>query len=313
MTGRQRVLDLVESSEPPGYIPAAFFLHFGREFRRGRPAVEKHMEYFRATGMDLVKIQYEHHFPVDPGIVRPADWKNVRKLDRGFFAEPLDVVKGLVKEGAKEAPVVVTLYSPFMFASQVTSRKALAAHLAEDPEAVKPGLEIVTESMLDFVRGCMEAGVDGFYASTQGGEAGFLASRELFEEYVKPWDLAVWEVIDRSCRFNILHVCDYEGPYEDLSPFTEYPGHVVNSSLELSGRSVTPDEVSALFGRPFMGGLDRHGVLSKGPEEAIREAAEEALRRRPSRFILGADCTVPADTPWANLKTAIDAAHRFEI
>jgi hypothetical protein len=33
--------------------------------------------------------------------------------------------------------------------------------------------------------------------------------------------------------------------------------------------------------------------------------------RAPDRFILAADCTVPGDTPWENLRAAIEEAHHF--
>jgi len=37
---------------------------------------------------------------------------------------------------------------------------------------------------------------------------------------------------------------------------------------------------------------------------------EKLLPQAPQRFILAADCTVPGDTPWENLKAAIEAAHK---
>ena len=70
----------------------------------------------------------------------------------------------------EEAVIGVTLYSAFMFAGQVVGEDVLVQHLREDPDKVKKGLEIITESMMIFVNACIEAGVDGFYASTQGGE-----------------------------------------------------------------------------------------------------------------------------------------------
>jgi uroporphyrinogen decarboxylase len=72
---------------------------------------------------------------------------------------------------------------------------------------------------------------------------------------------------------------------------------------------LSPRETSELFGRPFMGGLQRKGVLAKGPVPAIRRAAEEILAEAPERFVLAADCTVPAETPWEHLRAAIDVAH----
>ena len=69
----------------------------------------------------------------------------------------------------------------------------------------------------------------------------------------------------RTCAFNILHVCDYNAPYADLSAFADYPGHVVNCNPRLARRTMTWKEVAQTFGgRPCMGGLDRHGVIATG-------------------------------------------------
>ncbi len=63
MNKRSLVLSILEDGKEPGPVPAAFFLHFDPSYRRGQPAIDKHLEYFRYTGMDLVKIQYEHPYP----------------------------------------------------------------------------------------------------------------------------------------------------------------------------------------------------------------------------------------------------------
>ena len=168
----------------------------------------------------------------------------------------------------------------------------------------------MTENVLRLVRACKKAGVDGFYASTQGGEAFRCPDPQLFLEHIKPTDLVVWDEI-RELPFNILHICDYEGGYADLSPFLDYPGQVVNASLKLGEHRLTPHEVSQMFGRPFMGGLERKGVIATGDPAAIRLAVGELLSKAPERFILAADCTVPSGTPWENLKTAIDMAHTY--
>jgi uroporphyrinogen-III decarboxylase len=65
----------------------------------------------------------------------------------------------------------MTLYSPFMSAGQCATTPVLLQHLEENPEAVKKGLEILTESQLLFVARLHQEGVDGFYTSTQGSEA----------------------------------------------------------------------------------------------------------------------------------------------
>lgn len=308
MNKRDTLLSLIDGRTTPDYIPAAFFMHFDPHYHQGQAAIDKHLEFFRATGMDFVKIQYEQTQPPSSPIRKPEDWASVPLYPESFFEPSVQVAAGLVQAAKAEALVIMTLYSPFMWAVRAASAEVLSAHLKENPEAVKKGLEIMTENVLNLVRGCQRVGIDGFYASSQGGEAFRFPGTDIFERYVKPTDLAVWAEID-SCTFNILHVCDYEGGYEDLTPFLDYPGQVVNCSLKLGSRTLSPKDASQMFGRPFMGGMERKGIIAQGSPEEIRQAAESVLEEAPERFILAADCTVPSETPWDNLKAAVDTAH----
>jgi len=308
MNKRETLLNLTRSTTPPDYVPAAFFMHFGQACHQGQAAVDKHLEFFRATDMDFVKIQYEQVLPPLPAVRRPEDWAHAPLYTAEFFDAPVRVAEGLVKAAKNEALVIMTLYSPFMWAMHAGGGAVLTEHLKRDPEAVTKGLRIMTENVLRLVRGCKRVGVDGFYATTQGGEAHRFAGTDIFQTYVKPTDLAVWDEI-RSCRFNILHICDYEGGYADLTPFLDYPGHVVNCGLTLGDRTLTPKEVSEMFARPFMGGMQRNGVIATGSAEQIRHAVKGAMAEAPDRLVLAAQCTVPGNTPWDNIRTAIDAAH----
>lgn len=311
MNKRDLVLNVINPSTRRAGIPAAFFLHFDPVFHRGRPAVEKHLEFFRKTDMDFVKIQYENVFPRIPEMTRPEDWARMPLYKEDFYEEQLKVVEGLIKAAKSEALIVVTLYSPFMCAGHTAGADVVTQHIKDDPQAVKKGMQIITESLMLFVKSSIKLGVDGFYHSTQGGEAYRFQDMSLFDECIRPYDLALMDEINARCIFNILHICDYTGVYRDLTPYLDYPGHVVNTSLQLKDRTVTAREVAELFGRPFMGGLDRHGVLVHGTKEEIRSAVRGIASEAPDQFILGADCTVPNDIDWENLRTAIDAAHSF--
>jgi len=311
MNKRDVILGLADAGRSLPYVPAAFFLHFPAAFHTGPAAVEKHLEYFRYTGMDFVKIQYERNFPFLPQIRTPGDWSQMPRYGRDFFEGQLEVAKGLVRAVGHEAVIVMTLYSPFMCAGYTTSQALVTDHLNREPEKVRKGLEIITDSLLGFVRECIRLGVDGFYTSTQGGEAGRFPEASIFDDYVKPFDLVLMAEANRACPFNILHVCDYHRDYENLSSFLDYPGTVVNSPLKLGIRQLALKEASELFKRPYMGGLDRKGILTTGTPEQIRHAVNAVIEQAPLRFILGADCTVPNEMPWDNLKIAIEAAHAY--
>ncbi len=310
MNKRDVMLSLLDDGAQTPYIPAAFFLHFPPGFQEGPAAVEKHLEFFRYTGMDFVKIQYERPFPPIPSIQRPEDWATMPFYGRDFYEGQLKVIEGLVAAAKHEAVVVVTLYSPYMCAGHTTSDALLTGHLQQDPEQVRRGMEIITESLQVFVRECIALGVDGFYHSTQGGERRF-ADPRIFEQYIKPYDRVLADEVNHRCAFNILHVCDYLRDYDDFAPILDYPGDVVNCPLTVGDRHLTPAEAAQLFNRPYMGGLERKGVLATGTPDQVRQAAEAVLRQAPERFVLAADCTVPNDTPWENLRAAVETAHHY--
>jgi uroporphyrinogen decarboxylase len=162
-----------------------------------------------------------------------------------------------------------------------------------------------------FVKACIKLGIDGFYASTQGGEADQFGGSPLFEEVIKPYDLALMTEMNRACIFNILHICDYHSGYDDLAPFLDYPGHIVNCSQQVGTEKWSSRQLSHFFNRPFMGGLERKGIIAHGSPAEIRQAATAVLQDAPEKFILAADCTLPNDTNWDNIKTAIATAHDY--
>jgi uroporphyrinogen decarboxylase len=309
MNKRELVLQVLDESKQQTYIPAAFFLHFDPKFHRGQAAIDKHLEYFRFTDMDFVKIQYETVFPFREEIRKPEDWLQMPQYGMDFYQDQVEIARGLVQAAGKEALVIQTLYSPFMCAGHTVGGERLMQHLLENPPPVRKGIEIITESLRNFVRACINAGVDGFYHSTQGGETSRLEGSALFEECVKPFDLSLMNEINEKCEFNILHVCDYVDGYTDLTPFLDYPGDVVNCSLKLGDQHLNPQQIVKMFGRPFMGGVERLGTIQNGSPSDVQEMTRSILVTAPERYMLGADCTIPSTVDWENIRAAIQVAH----
>jgi len=307
---RDLVMDVLNMSKTPSYIPAGFFMHFGV---KGDAAVKAHTEYFRATGMDFVKIQFdEQGLPENKEIKTPEDWAKIPILSEKWFEPSLFLLKNLIKELKSEALIIQTLYSPYQMAKQAVPWETLVRHVNQDAESVSRGMENITLSIMNFVHAAVKMGVDGFYTCTQGGETNRIADKNLFNRTIKSFDMILYKDVSELVPFNILHVCDYEGTYEEFEPkFRDYPGQIVNVPLEADNKPLSLSYASKIFNRPVMGGLDRHGVLSKGSPEEIKKAAIEVLKNAPANIILGANCTVDNKTPVVNLKAAINAAHEF--
>jgi uroporphyrinogen decarboxylase len=306
---RERMLRWLSGQDEPNYTPAAFFLHFGDGYKTGSLAAKRHLEFFHYTDMDFLKIQFEQTYTRQDFLQKPSDWSKLKLAKLDFYEPLLQTVRELVKSEKKNSLILMTLYSPFMSAGQCATTPTLVQHLKEDPEAVKKGFEILTESQLIFVRACIKEGIDGFYASTQGGEARRFGKSAIFNSYIKPFDLVAMREIASTCPCNILHVCDYVAPYADYAAYYDYPGHVVNCNVKLVDRRISAHEISSRFKRPFMGGMDRHGIIATGSPAEVESEIRKFVKAAPKPFMLGADCTVEANTDWKRLKHAISVAH----
>lgn len=309
---RELMLQVLDKSATSTYVPAGFFLHFPAEQRTGDAAIKAHLDYFRATGMDFVKIQFEQSYPKMAEVKTPADWAKIPVLTEEWFAPSLYIIKGLVKAAKPEALILPTMYSPYQMAKQAVPKETLLKHVQEDPEAVSRGMENVTLSVMNYVRAAVREGVDGFYTCSQGGEANAVADQAHFDRVIKNYDMLVQKEVAQLTPVNILHVCDYEGAYAQFGArFYDYPGQIVNVPLAAEGKPLSLSQAADLFKRPVMGGLDRHGVLSTGTPADVKKAVEQVLQNAPTKIVLGANCTVRTDIPIVNLKTAIQTAHQF--
>ena len=306
---REKMLAVLDQSKPNSYVPAAFFMHFKEKL--GQAAVNRHLEYFRATNMDFVKVQYEIVVPRLDHIKKPEDWDKIPVYKKDFFEPQLAVIEALAKELKAEALIIPTVYSPLSLAGQTVGREALT-HARENPEAVAKGFHHITESILNYIREAMLRGADGFYISTQGGDVNNFAETPLYDKLILPFDQTISQEASDKALINILHICDYESPYNQIRKFTSYPGSIINPPVRLAdGSAVKTKDVQQAFGRPVMGGLDRLGILSKGKPEEIKAEVDRVLRDAAPNFILAADCTIPSEVPWQNLRTVIDYAHEW--
>ena len=313
---RERILQVLDQSRPNEYVPAAFFLHFQNKL--GHKAVQDHKDFYRATGMDFVKVFYEIAVPkVD--IQTGKDWEKVPVYGEDFFEPQIAVIEDLAREFKGEAFILPTVYSPLALAHQTLGRgnhQNFKKLVEENPAAFGKAIKNLSLSIENYLRAARKRGADGFYVSSQGGDGNTL-SPEIWNKYVRQWDKHVSEVANEIGEINILHICDFGTPFknaEALYAFADYPASIINVPLKFSdGSTLNLKEAQQRFGRPIFGGLERLGVIAKGSVEEAKAAVDEVLKNASPNFILGADCTVPGDTDWEKLRAVIDYAHTWRL
>jgi uroporphyrinogen decarboxylase len=304
----QRVRSVLRG-ETPDRVPASFWFHFPKEQAHGKASVQAHLDYYRQTDLDFLKIMNEHPYRVDEQITNPADWRKIRPapLSSDFFQDQLDEIKMITDELGGECLTVTTLFNPFSEGNHAADH-LVTEHLKADPVSVNLGLATIAESLAEFACACLEAGADGIYYSAQGGEADRFEESE-FLNYIKPHDLAVLSAIQDQSDFNILHICRDN---VRLHHYADYPGNVVNWAAN-APHNIPLNAGKNLFKRLILGGLDNRGVIVDGPPHQIKYAVHEVINDfGMDRLILGADCTLPTEISLDHVRAVVEAAASYD-
>ena len=318
---RELLLQVLDQSRPNDYVPVFFNIHFKDKF--GYKAVQSHIEWFKTTHVDFVNVKYEF-LPKKVEISSPADWKKIAAVTPDEWQEQIGVVRELAKELKNEAFIIPTVYSPLALINQIVvlpgvddknKKQKLFDLIKKDPEAVKPALEVITQSLVYYIREARKAGADGFYISSQGGDADSFGGK-LFRELIKPYDRQLSDVANEIAPFNILHVCEGGGQFtaDSFNDYVDYPGSIVNVPYhEFKGKSLTTKQVAALFKRPVLGGLARKSKIYTGSLEEAKAEVDEILKNAPDNFVLGADDSIPNDSDPEKLRALVDYVHTWRV
>lgn len=297
----EQVLDL---SKAPDVIPAAFFHHFPDKF--GPKAIEEHIAFFKATGNDILKVQYET-LPPQWEIKTAKDFEKVVELPTEYFEDQLQVIEALAKQYKDSALIIPTVYSPLLILHQAAGGPAVDEVIKQNPAAAEPAFEKLAKSIANYIRAARERGADGFYVSSHGGNIEFFGQdSEVWTKYLRKWDKYISEIADSVAPLNILHICG--GEYKDLDAWADYPGTIINLP-EFDVKKLR--HAQEVFKRPILGGLDHRGVLINGTLEELLAHVDTILTEGPQNLILGANCTVPDSTSSERLRAVIDYAHTW--
>ena len=317
MNKRERVIAAI-NGESVDCVPSGFTLHFPDDCKTGEAAVAAHLDFFRETDTDIIKIMNENLFP-DMGVIRePEDFEKYRELgaEEDFLVHQLELTEAIMKRADPDAfslgtvrGITPSMIHPLMARGMEypEARLFVRDSLRKNPEPVLRAAERVTETLCRLVRGYADAGVDGIYYAALGGERDIFTDRE-FELWVKPFDLRVMEAIREAGGYCFLHICKENlnmeryrsyGPYADVINWGVYEAPL---SLK-EGRALFP-------GKAVMGGLANHlGVMDCGTEAELQTEVHRIITEAGREgFILGADCTLPAQISYRQVRAAVEAA-----
>jgi len=316
MMNKTQVFKAALAGEDVDYVPSGYWLHFPEELWFGDAAIKAHLDFYKDVDPDILKVMNEYRYRMDTPIADPSDWAKWKPLRTrgGYYDGQMDIIKGVADKLAGEVPIMATIHGVYICAFHGGRRPeatfdqphVLTQHLKECPEAVLPALQAVTDSLIELALSSLEAGADGIYYSSIGGEMSRF-DEETFTRYIKPFEVQFLEEVGKHTDQVILHVCKSQ---PRLAPYADYPANAVNWAEHDS--DTTLEAGRALFGKTVLGGLEsHHGVLLNGSEVEITEAVQKRINDFGRKsFVLGADCTLPTEISPARIRQAVDAARR---
>jgi MtaA/CmuA family methyltransferase len=163
----------------------------------------------------------------------------------------------------------------------------------DDPAFVRDLFDFVLELALRFGKAQVEAGADLIGI---GDPAASLVGPHVYEEFVWPYERRLVDGLHKAGARVRLHICG------NTRRMLEAIGRLECDIVDIDS-SVPVREAREKMGtkQVLLGGIDPVRALQNGTPQQVVEAVAECHRQAGARFIVGAGCEVPPDTPPENL------------
>jgi MtaA/CmuA family methyltransferase len=214
--------------------------------------------------------------------------------------EALELMKQRV---GKERVVMGWVEGPCAEAADLRGINTLMLDLYDDPAFIQDLFEFVVEMALRYGRAQIDAGADIIGI---GDAAASLIGPKFYKEFVWDYERRLVEGLQAMGASVRLHICG------DTKAIVDGMGRlgcqIVDldylTPVELAREAMGPDQV-------LLGNIDPVQSLRDGTPESVTADIAECHRQAGPRYIVGAGCEVPRDTPVENVRalTAYAAAH----
>ncbi len=189
---------------------------------------------------------------------------------------------------------------PIAEAADLRGINTLMLDFFDDPGFVRDLFEFVIEMELRFARAQVEAGVD---AIGLGDAAASLVGPKIYEEFVWPCEKKLVDGLHALGTRVRLHICG------NTRRILGGLGRLACEIVDLDSLSPLAEAREQMGpGQTLLGNINPVTVLRNGTVEAVTQALAECHRQAGARYIVGAGCEVPRDTPPENVRALAEYA-----
>jgi len=321
MDHRER-MKLVINHEKADHVPISFWRHFPMDDQQPESLATSTLIFQQQFDFDFVKVTPASSFCIKdwgavdvwrgnsegtrdylrPVISKPQDWTKLTRLNpkKGNLKAQIRCLKILKKELPKDTPFIQTIFSPLSQAKNLVGRNHIIPYLRTYPDEVAKGLEIITQTTVDFIEECAACGIDGVFFAEQFASYELMTEDE-FKNFGNQYNQIIYQSLG-NFWLNVLHI---HGQHIMFDQLVDGPFQIIN----WHDRETLPNlhDGKAKANKIVCGGLSRLDAMVLGNPKMICEEINEALlQTKATSFVVGTGCVLPLTTPLGNIKTAID-------
>lgn len=287
--------------------PFTIWYHFGLQHAPAERTAQAHLELFEAYDLDWLKLMNDYSYPMPPGVETledPRDLERVEPLDPAAtpMAEQLRVVELVARALRGRALFVDTLFDAWNTLRRNVVKDAMGRFMREAPAALERALAAVNQTLIRHARASLERGAAGIFLSVPAAEE--FVSREEYERFMRPHDLALLEAVRGLGECHVLHV---HGTRLHFDRTLDHPVHALSWADRAAGPSLA--EARRRTRLALVGGID-HTNFQYTPAARIRAEVRDAVAQAPAGLLLAPGCSLATYTFPELIRAARDEASR---
>jgi uroporphyrinogen decarboxylase len=321
MSKRER-LEATMAGEPVDRLAVALWRHWPGDDQRAADLARSTLDFQRTFDFDFIKVTPSSNYCLagwkaesrwvgnqegtrewgQRVIQRAEDWTRLEVQDptSGLLGEVRQALASIGKEVGGEVPFIQTIFNPLSQARNLAGERLLS-DLRQHPEALKSGLETITETIVRFIDVIRDTGIAGIFLALQHATYDLLTEEE-YREFGRPYDLRILEAAQESW-FNLLHL---HGNNVMFDLVADYPAQAIN----WHDRETPPSLRGGMnrFPGVLVGGLRQWETMLRGTPDSVRSEVRAATEETDGRrLVIGTGCVTPITSPLGNIR-AVRAA-----
>jgi MtaA/CmuA family methyltransferase len=167
----------------------------------------------------------------------------------------------------------------------------------DDPGFVTDLFDFIVDMQIHFAKHQVQAGADQIGI---GDAAASLVGPQIYEEFVWPYEKTLVEAIQKMGATVRLHICG------NTRRMLEFMGRLGCDLVELDSPSPLVEARQKMGpNQMLIGNMDPVRILREGTPEMVTAAVEQCHQDAGERYMAGAGCEVPRDTPHENLRALV--------